>query len=293
MRLRAAQVVALLIAAVAVLALPAEATPGVAMPAMATASSGGQCTANMGGQWITVQCSYSTSSAGSSRGGSNKASATCAFIPLSQADAEELGLSWPPPAGTSWVLMQCPVVGLGPGPLAMLLDLATGAAPVTPQELAQQAMSELQIRPITARTAPPLGKDALVGLPEWFWVPRSDWHPLSMTVHAGPIWATATATPIQLTFEPGNGLAAVSCVGPGTPYDAATSTARGHSSCSFTYEQSSAGEPGDVYRASVAVSWRVTWTGSGGVGGVLNADLLVPYAFALSVAQAEALVISP
>jgi hypothetical protein len=42
----------------------------------------------------------------------------------------------------------------------------------------------------------------------------------------------------------------------------------------------------------VTVTWRITWTGSGGAGGVLDAGLAVPVGFPIGVAQGEALVTS-
>ena len=51
--------------------------------------------------------------------------------------------------------------------------------------------------------------------------------------------------------------------------------------------------PGNAYQASVAITWNVSWTGSGGVGGEIDAGLVVQSAFAIQVAQGEALVSNP
>jgi hypothetical protein len=186
--------------------------------------------------------------------------------------------------------MQCIGGRVGSGPLAVLVSAATGAPVVTPQQLLQQALQELQVPTLRARTAPPLGQDALVGLPEWFWVARAQWHPVSVTVSAGPVWATATATPTGLSFQPGAGLGPVTCAGPGTTYKPARLAARQRTDCSFTYLQPSAGQPGNAYQASITVTWNVSWTGSGGTGGELNNGLQIPFDFAVPVAQGEALV---
>lgn len=261
-------------------------------PALA---SSGQCTVDLGGQWVTVQCNYGSGGGGSGGGGSGggKITTTCTITPLSEAGAKNLGLAWPPPKGTSWALMECLGGSTGAGPQALLIDNATGAPQITPQQLLQQALSELQIPTLQPGTAPPRGKDGLVGLPEWFWVPSGEWHPLSVTVSAGPVRATATAAPIALSFQPGGGLSGVSCPGPGTAYNPATSVARQRTRCSYIYRQPSSGQPGNAYQASVVITWRVWWTGSGGAGGLLNAGLPVPFSFALQVAQGEALVSSP
>jgi hypothetical protein len=272
-----------------------------AAPALAGGSGGGggQCTVDVGGQWVTVQCGYGSGNGGSPGGGGGgggggvKVITTCTFTPLTEEQAKNLGLAWPPPKGTSWALMDCLGGKTGPGPQAVLIDNATGAPRITPQQLLQEALSELRIPSLRPDTAPPRGKDGLVGLAEWFWVPTSDWRARSVTVSAGPVWATATATPVGLSFEPGGGLPVIDCRGPGTAYQAAKPASEQGSQCSYIYDQSSAGQPGNAYQASVVITWRISWTGSGGAGGVLNGGLPVPFPFALPVAQGEALVSNP
>jgi hypothetical protein len=271
---------------------------GAAGPAAAGGNGGGQCTVDIGGQWVTVQCSYgsgngSNPGGGGGGGGGVKIITTCTFVPQTEAEVKQLGLAWPPPKGTSWALMDCLGGKTGPGPQAVLINIATGAPRITPQQLLQQALSELQIPTLRPSTAPPRGKDALVGLPEWFWVPAADWHPRSVTVSAGPVWATATATPVGLSLEPGGGLPAVGCRGPGIAYKPGKPASEQRSPCSYVYDQSSVGQPGNAYQASVIITWRVSWTGSGGAGGVLTGGLPVPFSFALPVAQGEALVSNP
>jgi hypothetical protein len=151
----------------------------------------------------------------------------------------------------------------------------------------------LQIPILPVRTAPPLGKDGLVGLPEWFWIPADRWHPRSVTVQVGSVWATAVAAPVDLAFDPGDGLTPVSCAGPGTAYDPARSASAQHTDCAYTYADPSASQPGGAYRADLIVAWRVSWTGSGGSSGVIDAALQIPAEFEVRVAQGEALVSSP
>jgi hypothetical protein len=260
---------------------------------------GGQCTVDIGGQWVTVQCGYGGGNGGSPGGGGGgggggvKIITTCTFVLLTEAEAKSLGLAWPPPKGFSWALMDCLGGKTGPGPQVVLLNNATGVPRITARQLLQEALSELYIPTLRPDTAPPRGRDGLVGLPEWFWVPTGDWHARSVTVSAGPVWATATATPVGLSFDPGGGLPAVDCRGPGTAYRSGKSASGQHSQCSYVYDQSSDGQPGNAYQASVVVTWRVSWTGSGGAGGVLDGGLLVPFSFALPVAQGEALVSNP
>jgi hypothetical protein len=262
---------------------------------------GGGCDPYVDGTIVPVPCSTGSGSGGSggSGGGGSGGSGggginnTCTTTPLNKAQALNLGLSWPPPKGQEWALLDCLGGNVGAGPQAVLVNIATGQPAVTPQQLLDSALGQLQVPYLGPHTAPPRGHDALVGLPEWFWLPRADWTPHSVTVRAGPVWATATATPVGLTFEPGGGLSGFSCAGPGTPYDPARPAAAQHTDCSYTYQQPSTGQPGNAYQASVTVTWRISWTGSGGAGAVLDPALPVPVAFTVPVAQGEALVNTP
>jgi len=179
------------------------------------------------------------------------------------------------------------------GQRAALVSNAAAAPQITPQLLLVQALGELNVPHLQPVTAPPRGTAGLVGLPEWFWVPADQWHARSLTVTAGPVWATVVAAPIGLAFQPGAGLGPVSCAGPGTAYDSRRPSVQQHTDCSYTYQWPSAGQPENAYHASLTVSWQVSWTGSGGAGGVLDAALGVPVGLTIPVAQGEALVTGP
>jgi hypothetical protein len=258
----------------------------------AAAAAGGGCAPYVAGTVIPVPCSSGSQSSGDSGAGGvgPSASGACTMVPLDQAQAQSLGLPWPPPPGEAWALLDCLGGAIGPGPQAVLVSASAGAPQVTPEQLLIQALKELQVPSLAPATAPPRGADGLVGLPEWFWIPAASWHPLTVTVTAGPVWATVTATPARLNFNPGTGAGPVSCPGPGTAYDPAAAAAAQRSDCSYTYAQPSAGLPGDAFPASVTVVWQVAWTGSGGAGGVLAPALSVPVSVPIRVAQAEALV---
>jgi hypothetical protein len=256
----------------------------------AAASGGGSCNPYLDGTIILVSCSSGAGVGGDSSGGAGSTlDDTCTFAALDEVQVKNLGLSWPPPRGKHWALMEC---GAGAAPQAVLVRNVTGAPAVSPRQLLVHAYGELYVPHLRPATAPPRGTDALVGLPEWFWVPAGEWHARSVTVTAGAVWATATAAPVSLTFLPGAGLSPVTCTGPGAAYNRHLPAAQQHTNCSYTYLQSSAGLPGNADRASVTVTWRITWTGSGGTGGVLDAGLAVPVGFSVGVAQGEALVTS-
>ena len=278
----------------AVLAMTAGVAALGAAPAVAS-SGGGGCDPYVDGTVIPVPCSSGSGSGGSSGSGGNGGStlnSACTTIVLGKAQALNLGLTWPPPTGQSWALLQCQGA-IGGAPLAVVVDNATGTPAVTPQQLLVTTLGELQLPYIEPSTAPPRGRDGLVGLPEWFWIPGASWHERTAIVQAGPVWAAVVAAPVRLTFQPGAGLSPVSCAGPGTAYNPRKPAVAQHTNCSYTYLRPSTGQPGNVYQASVTVTWRVSWTGSGGAGGVLDAALAVPVDFTVPVAQGEALVTIP
>jgi len=296
--LAAALIVAGVAAGSAASAAPAASAVDAARAAPAT-SGGGGCDPYVDGTVVPVPCSSGGGSGGSpgtpGSSGSSGSSINnkCTMQPIDEAQAKGLGLAWPPPKGQHWALLDCFGGNVGPGPQAVLVNNVTGAPQITPQQLLVQALRELKVPALSPATAPPRDKEALVGLPEWFWLPAAQWHARSVTVTAGPVWATATATPLSLSIQPGAGLGAVSCAGPGTAYDSAKPAAGQHTDCSYTYPQPSAGLPGNAYQVTVTVTWRISWTGSGGAGGVLDPALTMPTGFALQVAQGEALVTSP
>ena len=140
--------------------------------------------------------------------------------------------------------------------------------------LAQQAAGQLRLPLPTPAHSPDLrlgdGRAAtLVGEHTWFWTPRADWHPYTARVQAGPVWAEATATPIRLVMQPGNGTPPSSCPGPGTVYDRRYGLHAASPDCDVVYTHSSAGET----TAGWAITWQVTWRGGIGPeptqGGVL------------------------
>ena len=275
------------------LAMLAALTAGLLAASAAPAiAGGGSCSPYIDGNVVPVPCSAVAGSGGSSGGNGGPIASTCSITRLDRAQATGLGLAWPPPPDDSWALLTCFGGTSRSAPQAGLVSNAAGAPQVSPRQLLQQALGELRVPYLGPATAPPRGKDGLVGLPEWFWIPAADWQPSTVTVRAGPVWAIVTASPSGLTFDPGGGLAPVSCEGPGTAYDPSRPAQAQRTSCSYTYEQPSFGQPGNAYQPSVTVAWRISWTGSGGQGGVLTAALPLRVSFSLRVAQGEALVTS-
>ncbi|MFC0862362.1 hypothetical protein ACFHYQ_08635 [Sphaerimonospora cavernae] len=171
-----------------------------------------------------------------------------------------------------------------------LVRPGSGKAAVTPQMLAAQAVRELVLPLPQVRTAPPRGRPAMVGVPQWFWLyGDGQWKPISKRVQAGDVWAEVVASPRRLVISPGTGLPDVACQGPGSVYDPDRPPKEQQSGCTYLYERSSAGQPGGVHRVSATVVWGATWRGSGGTGGAL-APISRTTSFSLPVAEAQALV---
>lgn len=285
--MRALTHLSLVTAAVAALALPvaAQAVAGSAPPGCSAIRT------PSGWQVICGTGSGPPGGPGGGGGGGQNLHAGCQIEPLNGETPP-----YPAPAGQVWMRLVCPSIlnpGL-PGGLVLVPAGSTTAAPgLTPQQLLQWALAELNVPAPQLHTAPPRGHDALVGLPEWFWVPRAQLRPITVTVSVGPVFATVRAVPGGLTFWPGGGLPSVSCPGGGTAYNPRLPVTAQHSACTYTYRQSSARQPGGAYAASVSVTWTATWTGSGAAGGPVNPPLVLRTSFALPVAEGQALVSQP
>ncbi len=119
--------------------------------------------------------------------------------------------------------------------------------------------------------------DQIVNAPTWAWVPAGSWQPLSATAAAGPVVVTATASPssINVTYGDGGGTQTVTCAGPGTPYsdqlanseDPAAPLSAASPDCGWTYQHTSGSAPGGKEPVNAVVTYHVTWTVTGAVGG--------------------------
>lgn len=136
-----------------------------------------------------------------------------------------------------------------------------------------------------------------VNLPEWLWVDPAIWHPYSVTVSAsnalGTTSVTATATPVDVVWDTGDGAAPTVCDGPGTAYDEAEPPTAQSTACAHTYTVSSLGQPsadGDpndaAFTVTATVEWQVAWAGTDGSSG--TSTLTTAAAAALRVEQIEA-----
>jgi hypothetical protein len=272
--------------AVAAIILALGQFPAHAVPA--SSSSGGGCYP-IDFTWICIDQGGSGGNPGS--GGSAKY--TCTYTKASPAVLQRTGTG-PPQPGYQWDIMTCPGSAQGSlGGQLVQVSTATGAPAISPFDLLKIAIGELSVPTLAAQTAPPIGKNGLVGLPEWFWIPRGQWRKVSVTVTAGPVWADAVARPTTITYAPGGGLSSVSCAGPGAEFSHSPSAGSQRTNCSFRYDQPSIGQPGNAYQAALVVTWTVSWTGSGGAGGTITTGYTTGTAFGVRIAQAESVVSTP
>jgi len=153
--------------------------------------------------------------------------------------------------------------------------------------LVQQAYRYLPLPAPRIGVNPPTGRDQLVNLPSWLWIAPQTWGARSATASVPGLSATATATPVSVTWTMGDGHQVV-CRGPGTPYRPGDPPGAASPDCGYTYRSSSAGQPGERYRVSATTRWRITWTATGVINtsGTLP-DLLRTSSIGLRVAEVQ------
>ena len=110
-------------------------------------------------------------------------------------------------------------------------------------------------------TSPALSDPGYVNLGMWLAVEPATFTPI--TAEAGPHWATLSASHDSIAFDFGNG-DSTRCPGFGTPVVDLDTVEQGP--CGYTYRRSSPTAP---YTVTVATTWNLTYTSSGG-GGTLD-----------------------
>lgn len=136
--------------------------------------------------------------------------------------------------------------------------------PSSPSALALQAASQLQLAAAIVGMSP-AASNLTVNVPTWLWVDRSAWQGMSATASAGPVSATATATPSEVVWDMGDG-EQITCTGPGAQWTP-SAQADDPSGCSYTYSRSSTSQPHGTYTITTTVYWHVVWTSQGAPGG--------------------------
>jgi hypothetical protein len=195
---------------------------------------------------------------------------------------QTLGAGGPTPG--QWVIPTC----AGPGVIDPMPPFwVTGAQPIAgavqvdPVVVGQQAVKQLGFASPSIEMAPPSGSPQLVGVATWLWLDPGAWRTLTASATAGPVTATATATPSKVVWDMGDG-DTVTCGGAGTPYSASDPDAT--TDCSYTWPQAGG------YTVTATVYWTVTWKATGAPGGGnLGVQAGPPAADGVTVTESQAI----
>ncbi len=164
----------------------------------------------------------------------------------------------------------CPF-GSGSGGYVWLPQPPAGMPP-SPAQLAQRAAASFTFAKPSGHRSPPEDLRyqgypfSYVNLWLFYWTNPGTWKTLTATARAGGVWATATATPSSLTFDPGDGSAGVSCPGPGRRWmDVDGNNPPSGGGCGYQYKRVTS----SPITSTQTIKWRITWRGSGGTSGTL------------------------
>ncbi|MFG1879335.1 hypothetical protein ACGFIV_31295 [Sphaerisporangium sp. NPDC049003] len=156
--------------------------------------------------------------------------------------------------------------------------------------MALMARSRFVLPALKINSSPRPVDPQLVRLPIWLAISPATWHAYTSTASAGGITATATATPLRVTWIMGDGTT-VTCRGPGTTYrDGKNDPRRPSPTCGHTYMESSAQAPNARYRVTATITWSITWTALGQSGALPS--LTTSAAASFRVAESQAIVTS-
>jgi hypothetical protein len=214
----------------------------------------------------------------------------CTYFVPTATYQQLMGTAGPMPG--KWVIPACAGPGaIDPMPPIWVVNPKTQALPASPAVLARQALSKLALPVPVIEMAPPADREQLVNVATWLWIDPVAWRGMSAAASAGPVTATAHATPAEVLWSMGDGQL-VTCLGPGTPYDPAAPAAT--TACSYTWTKSSAAQPGGAYQVTATVYYEATWAAAGAPGGGSLGLLPGPSAHvAVRVAQSEAINTTP
>lgn len=122
-----------------------------------------------------------------------------------------------------------------------------------------QLVSELQLPEPQVGSAPCSGPGCMgaVGMPVWLWT--QPWQSVTDTATIRIYELTLTATPVRIDWSMGDG-SVVSCTSAGTPYLTSYGITESPT-CGYTYERTSANQPGQAYTLEATLTYQVTWSG--------------------------------
>lgn len=276
-------------------AVTACAVLGPSLPALADDGPGGWVDVDDDGSQIDLGAQDGDSTPGES-GGSGTPECEWIYVPPDEVDlmfgiiGSEVGSEVLDPDGVitdpldyEWYWLTCDD---GEGGTTTDLIPVPKAEPVDPTDLRDEALDTLSL-PFPTVAMNPSG-DQVVHVETWLWVDDAIWTTHSKSVSAGGVTTTVTAAPTRVIWDLGNGESVV-CNGPGAPYDTSIPSDEQATDCSYTYAHTSAGQPGDAYRATATIEWTVAWTVVGAPGGGPLPALFTSSPIAVRVAEMQAL----
>lgn len=134
------------------------------------------------------------------------------------------------------------------------------------ERAAELAIEQLELPDPVIALNPPGAQ--LVGLPTWLRI-EDPWEPRTTAATVSGVTSTVTATPISVTWEPGDG-ARLTCGGPGTAFDPGRPASTQRTDCTHTYVWPSRKRTGGAYALSATVTYDVRWRATNGAGGQLG-----------------------
>jgi len=106
----------------------------------------------------------------------------------------------------------------------------------------------------------------MVNLPTWLWADPSNTQSRAIQIGVTRFRVQVRAVATSTLWEFGDGSPALRCAEPTRPY---VDGQAGSSACTHVFRRSSAGQPGQIYRARATTIWQVRWSASDGTGGTL------------------------
>lgn len=179
---------------------------------------------------------------------------------------------------------------LTPAELASLnADLALSGCPpwggagtvIDPATLARQAAASFLLPHPSGHRSPSETLDyrgypfTYVNLWLFFWTDTATWNncggTCTATARVGVVYATVTAKPVSLTFDPGDGSTPVLCAGPGRPWvDSDGDGPPTQGACAYQYSKVTGPGFDHPVTSRQTITWQLTWTGSGNTSGTLT-----------------------
>jgi hypothetical protein len=230
---------------------------------------------------LATQCTVSAGSSGSPGGsgsGGGNTTVTCTWqgplnpVPLNLLELIVYGTQTSSSEAPDFYIVTCtPVLDDEVGEWLAEVWPQAPTQP-TPGQVGQTAEADLNLAAPTVSTAPSGGK-AIVNLESWLWIDPADWQPITATAAVDGITAIATATPVSVVWDMGDGNQ-VTCDGPGVAYNTSIPDADESTYCGYTYQETSADGPNQQFTITTAIGYDVTWTSVGVAGGGDLGDIL-------------------